>query len=398
MHAVKVLQKCLHKSLDLMDKRRVRALLGAVSALLVGRRLVLMELARHWPGALRVRAPLKRLDRLLSNRHLHRERDGLYAAMSSWLVRTKRPVILVDWSPLKADDSWQLLRAAVAVGGRSMTLYESVHTGKQLGNRKVQQAFLCKLSKLIPATCTPIVVTDAGYLTPWFRAVTELGWDYVGRCRSNVRVQLKPEGRWIPLRSLYEKANRQARRFDGVRMVETRPWDCDLVLYRRALRGRIHRGCHGKRSRRAHSRKQAKRERDPWLLATSLNMNEVTAKQVVELYSRRMQIELGFRDLKSARFGAAFRYCMTRSAERLQVLLLIHALATFVAWLAGLSLDHRSKKAYAGMNLKRMKRHYSTLRLGFEALKRYRIRSLKPLWQALMHPPPSVVKQMVLVT
>ena len=396
MHTVSVLQKCLGDALVRMDKRRVRTLLAAVSALIVGRRLVLMELARHWPGAQRVWAPLKRVDRLLSNTHLHHERLGLYAAMARWLVRGERPVILVDWSPLKADGQWQLLRAAVAVGGRSMTLFEAVYRQRDLNSPRVEHTFLRQLAMLMPTQCKPIVVTDAGYRAPWFRAVTKLGWDYVGRLRSRTRVQLKPTEAWIPMRSLYDKANRHPRRFAHAQMVQTRPWECDLVLYRRERRGRMHRGCHGKRLRRGHSRKQARREREPWLLATSLGADQASCQQIVGLYSRRMQIEQSFRDLKSARFGAAFRYSLTRTAERLQILLLIHALATFVAWLAGLSLNRRAESGYAGMNEIRTRRHYSSLRLGFEALKRGHITSVRRLWQTLIDPPPSVLMQMTL--
>ncbi len=398
MHAVSVLQKCLSKALDRMDKRRVRTLLEAVSALIVGRRLVLMELARHWPGAERVWAPLKRIDRLLSNPHLHRECDGVYAAMARWLIRGERPVILVDWSPLKADGQWQLLRAGVAVGGRSMTLFEAVYCQREVNTPKVEHAFLRQLAALIPPQCKPIVVTDAGFRAPWFRAVTKQGWDYIGRLRNTTRVQLKPTQAWVPIRSLYDQASRRPRRLANAQIVQSRPWACELVLYRRARRERVHQGCHGTRSRSGHSRKQARREREPWLLVTSLYADQASCRQIVGLYSRRMQIEQSFRDLKSARFGAAFRYSLTRTAERLQILLLIHALATFVAWLAGLSLDPRSYSAYAGMNATRARRHYSPLRLGFEALKRGHVGSVRLLWRTLTDPPTSVLTQMVLTT
>jgi hypothetical protein len=52
-------------------------------------------------------------DRLLSNRHLHREREQIYADMARWLLRSERPVIVIDWSDLKADKARCLLRAAV---------------------------------------------------------------------------------------------------------------------------------------------------------------------------------------------------------------------------------------------------------------------------------------------
>jgi len=119
MRATEVLQKCLCDALGSMHALRSRVLLRAVEAMIHGRRLTLMDLARAWPGAERIRAPLKALDRLLGNHHLHAEREHIYRAMTQWLVRNKQPVIVIDWSDLKQDRSWHLLRAAIPVGGRS---------------------------------------------------------------------------------------------------------------------------------------------------------------------------------------------------------------------------------------------------------------------------------------
>ena len=61
MHAAcAVLQKCFADVFQ-RSAARVQVLSGAVLSLLSCRRLVLMDLARAWPGAQRVRAPLKRL-------------------------------------------------------------------------------------------------------------------------------------------------------------------------------------------------------------------------------------------------------------------------------------------------------------------------------------------------
>lgn len=122
MHAAaSVLQKCLSGVIDSMHVYRVRALLGAVQSLLSCRRLILMDMARSWPGAQRVRAPLKRLDRLLSNVHLADEREALYAAMMRWLIRHPNPLILIDWSDLHEDCRWQLLRASIPMSGRAQS-------------------------------------------------------------------------------------------------------------------------------------------------------------------------------------------------------------------------------------------------------------------------------------
>ena len=79
----------------------------------------------------------------------------------------------------------------------------------------------------------------------------------------------------------------------------------------------------GQRARSGHSKKNAAREREPWLLATSLPAGPNLAKRVVGLYATRMQIEEAFRDIKSARYGLSLEYSGTRQLQRLQVLLLI---------------------------------------------------------------------------
>src|SRR5690606_8249709 len=117
MHAREILQKCFADVFHAMHAARVEVLSLAIQALLSARRLVLMDLARAWPEAERVRAPLKRLDRLLSNPRLHQERLGLYRALAHRAIQRPDPLIVVDWSVLKPDESWHLIRAALAVGG-----------------------------------------------------------------------------------------------------------------------------------------------------------------------------------------------------------------------------------------------------------------------------------------
>lgn len=167
MHAGQILQKYFVDVFASMHAARVRVLVGAVISLLQCRRLVLMELARAWPGAERVRAPLKKLDRLLSNPHLESERSLLYEQIARLCVRTAEPVIVVDWSTLKADESWHLLRAALTLKGRTLTLYEEVHPQRDAQSPRVHRAFLRRLHRLLPSTCRPIIVTDAGFRCPW---------------------------------------------------------------------------------------------------------------------------------------------------------------------------------------------------------------------------------------
>lgn len=386
MHAVTVLQKCLVDVFEPMHAARGRVLLGAVTALLNSRRLILMELARAWPGAERVRAPLKRLDRLLGNRHLAREAQGCYAAMARWLVRSRRPILVVDWSELKADGRWQLLRAGIPVGARTLTVLEAIYPEQQKNSPQAEQQFLRRLHAVLPAGVKPILVTDAGFRAPWFRAVRALGWDYVGRLRHRALVQLQAETLWIANRRLHARAGSRPQRFREAQIVRNAPWRCDLVLVRQRRRGRQQLTRHGLAARSRKSLKAARAQREPWLLATSLS--GLSSRQIVAIYAKRMQIEESFRDLKSARFGCAFRYSLTRTAPRLAILLLLHALATFLAWLAALATEASAALRYGGIVSPRAQRHYSRLRLGWEALRRGAASSsLRNLWQSFKHPP-----------
>jgi hypothetical protein len=82
-------------------------------------------LGLRFGGAAALRDKVKRTNRLLGNRRLPREACVIYGAMCQVLLAPlAEPVIVVDWSDLKADQSQHLLRAALSVGGRALTLYE----------------------------------------------------------------------------------------------------------------------------------------------------------------------------------------------------------------------------------------------------------------------------------
>jgi hypothetical protein len=369
MHAASVLQKCLSVVFEEMHVVRARALVGAVQALLTGRRLILMDLARAWPGAERVRAPLKCLDRLLSNRHVQAQREALYAAMTRWLIRSPTPLILIDWSDLHEDCRWQLLRAAIPVGGRTITILELVFPESMKGSPRAEKQLLLKLQAMLPKTIKPILVTDAGFRTPWFRAVAKMGWHYVGRLRCRTRLQIDG-GNWFDNQELYRHATSRAQRFTTVKMVESNPWTADLVRYKKVRRGRLRLNRHGERSRAHTSLKAAKRERDPLLLVVSPSLHALSPRRLVSIYATRMQIEQSFRDLKCDRFGCAFSHSLTRKPQRIAMLLLLHALATFVAWLSALSQTRAALTQYGGIVSPRARPHYSALRIGWEALRR----------------------------
>ncbi len=397
MRATAVLQKCLGSVLGSMHALRSRVLLSAVEATIHGRRLTLIDLARAWPHAERVRAPLKAMDRLLGNRLLHAERGAIYAALSRWLARHKRPVIVIDWSDLKSDGSWHLLRAAIPVGGRTLPILDRVFAAGQQGSPKAEKQFLRRLAEVLPADARPVLVTDAGFRGPWFRAVEAMGWQWLGRLRNTT--YLKPAdvpdapSQWVACKAMYELAARLPRDLGSMDVARSKPLRAHGVLHGRSPQGRTHRTRQGVPARNSNSRKNAKREREPWLLMASPEL-KLSARQLVALYARRMQIEASFRDLKSHRYGQAFEDSLTRKGPRIEVLLLLSALAAFATWLVGMACEASGVDQWLAP-FRSKRRLYSVMRLGREALVRRWLRvPCDRIMKQLRHPAPTRLHQL----
>jgi len=336
MHALKMLHQMLQKNCPQIHANRLIALMDGVDALVHGQTLTVTGLGRALRRDINMKYGIKQSDRLIGNPHLTDERTGLYQAVTRLLLgKHKRPLILIDWSDYSYDRSQQLLRASVPVGGRALTLYEEVHPLKWYGNARIQTCFLKTLQGLLPAGCVPIVITDAGFAGPWFRAVQKLGWDYIGRIRRNVYYREHPAHDWSQCGTLADTATSTPRYHGAVELVRSQPFACHLYTYKQPGKGRhkLTKQRHQARSR--HSKKNARREDSPWLLVASLGHDAVSAKQVIQLYRTRMQIEEAFRDIKNQRTGFSLTETRTRAPERLANLLLVGMLATLVVWLMG---------------------------------------------------------------
>ena len=139
MPVVTMLQRSLRTACGTIHATRLRVLWAAIDAVTRGGRLTLTGIGRTLRSQTTVKHTIKRVDRLLSNPHLHRDRALLYMALIQQMLGPQTcPVIVVDWSDLTTDRRWQGLRAALPVGGRALTRYDEVHPLQKLGNRRVQ--------------------------------------------------------------------------------------------------------------------------------------------------------------------------------------------------------------------------------------------------------------------
>jgi len=365
MIALKVLHKKLTQACPFIHQTRLTALVHATSALLVGQRLSLTQLGRNLVSTARVKHNIKRMDRLLGNAHLHKERRDIYRFICQELLKgNTQPLIIVDWSELTTERDYHLLRASIPVGGRALSLYEEVHPQKDIGSPKIQRRFLQTLQHLLPETCVPVVITDAGFRNPWFKSVIALGWDYVGRVRN--RDMLKPVNtdNWEPCKTLYAKATCRARYLGEYSVVRTNPIETHLYLVKKKAKGRHQYNRDKTRTSRGKSEKIARRQKEPWLITTSLCGDQGRAQQIIKLYTTRMQIEEGFRDIKSHRVGFSLSESLTRNKQRLEILLLIGALATLNTWLLGILTELKQWHYQYQSNTNKKRRVLSTYFIG----------------------------------
>ena len=200
---------------------------------------------------------------------------------------------------------------------------------------KTHRQYLRRLAGFVGPDCRPIIVTDAGFKTPWFRDVLALNWDFVGRSRKPNYYSLDEE-HWQSISVLYEQATATVKAFSGY-IKQSQPMSCTMVLYKQKSQGRadLTRGGQLRRSNKAL--KYKKSANDPWPLSTSLPRNQQLAKRVVKIYRTRMRIEERFRDMKSARFGLGFEQNDTRQIKRMTILILITTLANWILMVLGMA-------------------------------------------------------------
>jgi hypothetical protein len=321
-----------------MHKTRLHALAACVESTINGSALTVTGLGRGIQGGISERYNMKRSDRLCSNPHLFREQNSIYGAIcKQWVPKMSRPVILVDWSDLDDCKNAFLVSAVLVVDGRPITLYLEVHPLARKEKPKTHKLFLKTLKDLLPENCKPIIAADAGFKVPWHELVLSLGWDYVGRVRKPNSVCIDGVT-WHPVDEIFKAATSTAKYFEGGLTI-SKDFATRFVLYKGPNKGRHKKTAEGKRCASKHSEQHAASGREPWLLATSLPVTSGLAKKVINIYSTRMQIELGYRDMKSRLYGLGFNQSESCKIKRIAILMLIAVLAAIVLILIGAAAE-----------------------------------------------------------
>jgi hypothetical protein len=382
MRDIQILHQTIQNQCPIIHKKRLNSLMLATKSVLCGSELTLTKLGRQLETTTTVKHAIKRVDRLLGNRQLHREKDIIYKWHAQLITRANPcPVILVDWSDVREQLRYMTLRASVALDGRAVTIYEEVFEYKHYNSPKSHQSFLDKLQSILPNEACPIIVSDAGFRNTWFRQVQEKGWFWLGRARGEVSIKQtnKP---WISNKTLYPSANHKPTYLGPCLLAKKSPLPCEVYVYKGVDKGRK-----AKRHSRTSQKHSAthlyqRSAKEPWLLVTNVPRHILNEVQIVNLYAKRMQIEESFRDLKSTSYGIALRHNRTRCTKRLSILLLIALLAEILMWWNGLIAAQAKWHFDFQANSIKHRRVLSIPRLGREVRnhRRYQINESQYQW------------------
>lgn len=312
-------------------------------ALLKSKKLNITAIGRAIDGKTTEKHCIKRADRLVSNSILENNRDIFYQALAHKIVpKTGWCPVLVDTSCLTADSKFQMIRASLALDGRAFTLFEMAYKNGKLSS--IWKIFLNRLRKILPEKKgRVIIITDAGFHNKWFHLVREQKWDFIGRIRQEKNYTTS-DGRTFTCKSLHTTATLQPKHHGTVFLSKeshNKTIICDLYTVKKKSKGRKMKTKLGTIKKGKYSKTIAKGQKEPWVLASSLPKNSFTAEEIVRLYAFRMQIEQSFRDMKNSKYGFCFKHTLTRSVTRLNILLLIAAIVTFVIWVIGVLAEQK---------------------------------------------------------
>lgn len=310
--------------------------MDCADSLIASNKLTLTSLGRSLKGNAHPKHKIKRVDRLLANHHLMSEQLLVYREVVRTLTDgLPNLVIAVDWSGCCGHD-YHLLRASLLVDGRALVLYNMIVEQKEMDSPETNKRFIRELYQVLNTKKPVYIVSDGGFLTPWYTWVVELGWHFVGRLRGTMKCRLQGSACWQTLEALRADATSTPKALGSARLTQHSPSACNasLHLYHGKAKGRK-----GKSRLTKDDRMYRNQAKEPWLIATS--DDTLSSRKVIELYGMRMQIEQNFRDDKSQRYGFSWRESKTQGIQRLSILCLITTLASSVLWLIGCESERK---------------------------------------------------------
>ncbi len=338
MHAVRLLHTILNKSAEI-SCQRLPGVMACVNAAIQGSAISLSSIAQGISGSAKVKNKTKRVDGILGNGKLNMERKHFYKATSLQLIgANSSPYILIDWSPCITQENY-MLRASILCKTNSFVLYEEVHKGTELNKTSIHDAFLKTLAWIMPSSCKPIIVTDAGFPPAFQKLVVDLNWDFVSRLRSSAYLTYTEEISWFSSTIIKDLMSETGRKYLGEILLSKRhKLACHLVIIKEEMKGQ--KNIFRKKAKGPKMEREYKRSHDePWVIITSLIGGNKILQRLSNIYGSRMKIEHEFRKVKNEQLGLGLARSKTRCPERLQILLLITMLAMFAMCITGVAAE-----------------------------------------------------------
>jgi hypothetical protein len=270
---------CFRKIRQLRPKERVtrvRNMAWLLAGLFVGQCVHLSHIARKIPGVSQKLSKVKRLSRLLANRHIRVR--AWYEPVARELLTTtvahgQTVRLLVDGT--KVGNGHQLLMVALAYRRRALPIAWTWVKGKRGHSSAHKQcALLAYVHGLMPAGARVAVAGDSEFgAIAVLRLLDQWGWGYALRQKGSHLVQPSGQSTWRRCAQLVTQPG-QSCWFDSIRL--TQKYACPTHMLALWQLG----------------------ESEPWLLATNL----ASDKQTRKLYGVRMWIEAMFADFKGHGF------------------------------------------------------------------------------------------------
>lgn len=279
---------------------------------------------------------VKQLDRWLSNKAF-----DVWHLASGWcgfvIGAREEIVVALDWTDFDSDDHTTLCAYLVTRHGRATPLlWKTVSKSTLEGRRNgYEQEVIEKLHKVLPPGIRVVLLADRGFGDQkLYEYLGALGWDYVIRFRSCIRVDdghgtSQPASTWVGsgrakmIRDAYVTADRTA-----VPAV--------VVVHAKAMK-------------------------EAWCLATSLA--DRNAQEIVKLYGKRFTIEETFRDQKDLHFGLGLSATHIKDCARRDRLLFLVAVAHALLTLLGAASEQTGLDRALKVNTSK-KRTHSLFRQG----------------------------------
>ena len=293
-------------------KSHVKTLAALVFGLFKADYIGTAEIGRKMKGMVDGKHKIKRVDRFMGNRRIDilAMAGALFNMLVARLPEKSRLLVALDWTDLHDDKHQTLVLAVISCGRAIPVLWKTAAKDKLKDNQtRIEKELLTDFRTIVPIGTKIVILADRGFgKIDLFEHLKSLNFDYVIRLKRNAYVYNKFYNGSL------EKLVIQAgtwRDFGTTLFTAKKRYPLRLITFYD----------HG--------------QKEPWILTANLKPEELNIEDAVIYYSRRMEIEECFRDIKNERNGLCLRGARYKSPDRYDHVFLVIACGYLFMVLAG---------------------------------------------------------------